>query len=57
MVRRRPGSAAMTAVRASALISGHAAISTLVRPQPMQNSVRGSTTHTLIQGLISAVTT
>ena len=27
----------------------------LVRPQPMQNVVRGSITHTLMQGLVSAV--
>jgi hypothetical protein len=45
------------AVRASALNPGHASISTPVRPQPMQNCVRGSITHTLMQGLVSVLTT
>ncbi|HEY3622112.1 MAG TPA: hypothetical protein VGL12_06890 [Roseiarcus sp.] len=41
----------MTATRSTSLIVAQAAISSLVRPQPMQKADSGSITQTLMQGV------
>ncbi len=41
----------MTSRRSAGVSPSQAAISPRVRPQPMQNPVSGSTTHTLMQGV------
>ena len=41
----------MTATRSASLMTPHAAISSVVRPQPMQSADKGSTTQILTQGV------
>jgi hypothetical protein len=41
----------MTTSRSASAIPGHAAISAIVRPQPMQSAQTGSTTQILTQGV------
>jgi hypothetical protein len=47
----RAGRSAMTRVRSAALIVAQRAISSMLRPQPVQSRERASRVHTLTQGL------
>ena len=45
----------MTATRSASLMVGQAAISAIVRPQPMHSAETGSTTQILTQGVAGNV--